>query len=155
MMEAELDALVAVARSGLTMPIETPARAWWVYPPAGGEAAYALVELGANDRVEGVAAVDRRTGSLLSSARLPGRVGHVTVDADRALALSGYPHGRARLVWAPSRQSGSPLYPLWEVRPAATTREAVYVDLAGRTWQRLEPAGPGGGGPPPDVPPSA
>ncbi len=132
------------ARTGLALPADTPARAWWVYPPASTEAAYALVELGAADRVVGIAAVERRTRALMSSARLPGQGTHVAVDEAAALELAGDPAGRARLVWAPSRQSASPLYPLWEVRGD----NVLFVDLAGRTWPRLDVAGPGGGLPP-------
>lgn len=153
MTDTELAALVAAARNGLALPADTAARAWWVYPPAGEEASYALVELGGTDGAVGVAAVERRTGALLSSARLPGQERHVALDEARALELAGHPAGRARLVWAPSRQSASPLYPLWEVRGTSTAPGAVYVDLGGRTWQRLDPGGPGGG-PPPDLPPS-
>jgi hypothetical protein len=153
MTDAELATLVAAARHGLALPADTPARAWWVYPPAGEEAIYALVELGGTHGAVGVAAVERGTGSLLSSARLPGQERHVALDEARALELAGHPAGHPRLVWAPSRQSASPLYPLWEVSGTSTSPGAVYVDLQGRTWQRLDPGGPGGG-PPPDLPPS-
>ena len=153
MTDAELVALVAAARNGLVLPADTPARAWWVFSPAAEEAMYALVELGGPDGAVGVAAVERRTGSLLSSTRLPGQERHVVLDEARALELAGHPAGRARMVWTPSRQTASPLYPLWEVRGTSTSPGAVYVDLAGRPWPRLEPGGPGGGAPP-DLPPS-
>ena len=151
MTEVELAALVAAARSAMGLPMETPARAWWVYPPEGEEPAYVLVELGAEDRAVGVAAVDHRNGSVMTSARLPGQRRHLALDEHRALRLAGHPAGRVRLVWQPSRQSRSPLYPLWHVHGASGTPEPVYVDQAGGTWPRLDRGGPGGGSAP-DLP---
>lgn len=58
--------------------------------------------------------------------------------------LNGRLGGQARLVWAPSRQSASMLYPLWEVRDADEEEPPVFVDLAGRVWPAIEPGGPGG-----------
>jgi hypothetical protein len=105
---------------------------------------YYLVLFGPNDATTAVAAVDAESGELLAWARLPGSGPHLVVSGTAAAARAGMSErSTVRLVWQPSRQSRSPLYPLWEVR---TDGEGVYVDHAGRTWPRLERGGPGGNG---------
>jgi hypothetical protein len=118
-----------------------PGRAWPVYDPDGEQPLYFLVELGPPAAVIAVGAVDVRTGEVMSHARLPGSRAHVAIDAAAATRMAGMPAAaRARLVWRPSRQSASPLYPLWQVRHGTRT---VYVDLGGRVTPRLDPGGPG------------
>ncbi|MGH3104478.1 MAG: hypothetical protein ACRDN6_10345 [Gaiellaceae bacterium] len=104
--------------------------------------AYFLIVFGEPTSSIAVAAIDRAGGGLLSSARLPGAGPHRSVNAAEAIERAGLEgSSTARLVWKPSRQSRSPLYPLWEVRAAEGT---VYVDEQGRVWPELEPGGPGG-----------
>lgn len=110
---------------------------------APGEAYY-LVLFGRPEATTAVAAVDAASGQLLGSAQLSGRGPHLVVSRLEAAARASVSERfAARLVWQPSRQSRSPLYPLWEVRADAGS---AYVDQAGRTWSRLERGGPGGNG---------
>jgi hypothetical protein len=135
--EAAIDRLrVAVGAGGAD-----PGRAWPVYDPDGEQPLYFLVELGPPAAVIAVGAVDARTGEVMSHARLPGSRSHLAVDAEDAKRIAGMPAGaHARLVWRPSRQSASPLYPLWQVRHGT---KAGYVDLGGRVTPQLDPGGPG------------
>lgn len=140
----DAERLAERARLALGLPRNVPARGWMVWRPASEYTSHYLVEFGEPHAVIAVAAVDAETGALQSSARLPGSGPHVVVSDRDALALARRPDGRARLVWSPSRQSASPLYPIWEVHPADEMGEAVYVDMSGHVWPRLEPGGPGG-----------
>jgi hypothetical protein len=139
-----LNRLIEQARTALDIPESTPARAWAVHPASEAVRDYALVELGEPWAVVAVAAVDQATGQVLTSARLPGTGPHLRLGEVAALDAAGRSGGRARLVWRPSRQSQSMLYPLWEVRGADEEEAPVYVDHAGSIWPAIEPGGPGG-----------
>ena len=139
-----LEALVERAREALELPRDTPAHSWLVHAPTEGKSAYALIVFGEPSAAVAVTAVDPMTGELLSSARLPGTGPHLAMDEGRALAVARRPDGRARLVWQASRQTASPLYPLWEVSGADPGEPALYVDQAGRVSPAIEPGGPGG-----------
>lgn len=140
----DADRFAEGARLALGLPSDVPARGWIVWRPSSQVASHYLIEFGEPQAVIAVAAVDAETGELQSSARLPGSGQHMVVSDRDALALARLPDGRARLVWSPSRQTASPLYPIWEVLPAEEMGDAVYVDMSGRVWPRLEPGGPGG-----------
>jgi hypothetical protein len=106
--------------------------------------AYYLVVIERGGAVDAVAAVDAADGAILVSARLPGGRSPLSLDRHQAARRAGLgPAAETRLVWAPSRASRSMLDPLWRVEAGGC---AVYVDQRGRVWERLEPAGPGGGG---------
>jgi hypothetical protein len=143
-MDTEFGRMADRARATLGLEEGVPARHWDVWRPVGSVVSHLLVEFGDPSAAIAVAAVDSTNGDVLSSARLPGQAPHIGVDEATALIAAGRPGGRARLVWSPSRQSASPLYPLWEVRSASNSGEPVYVDLAARVWPALEPGGPGG-----------
>jgi len=104
-------------------------------------APYFLVIFGKPDSQGMVVAVDALNGAILSSAKLE-RVkipwllekGEAIKLAEEAQPLA------ARLVWAPSRASLSPFYPLWELTGGSWR---VYVDHSGKLWRDLPPAGPG------------
>jgi len=139
-----LGGLVERARATLDLAPDTPARAWRVFPLSEATREYALVEFGERSAVVAVVAVDAQTGELLSSARLPGTGPHLAVGEASATGAAGRSGTRVRLVWRPSRQSASPLYPLWEVSGSDPAEPPVYVDHAGRVWPAIEPGGPGG-----------
>jgi hypothetical protein len=87
-----------------------------------------------------VAAIDVDRGEALSWAATEGT--HLTVDQDEARRLADADAtADAELVWRSSAESRSPLYPIWAVRPGATT---VYVDQQGGVHEELHPAGRGG-----------
>ncbi len=129
-------------REGLGVPPDVPGRAWHVRLLQRPGEAYWLVVLGRVDASVGVACVDPVTGEVWTSAELPGRAGHVTVDAAQAksLAAPGAP-AEAEMVWMPCAASRSPLYPLWEIKTSDAVR---YVDQQGRVWPDLRPGRPGG-----------
>ena len=135
---------LAKARSALKLEPSLRGDAWPVqrFDQEGG---YFLVVFGRPEASVAVAAVDCGNGELLSSARLAATGSHLTVTAQEATRRAGMSpeNSTVRLVWRPSRQSRSPLYPLWEVREAAHT---LYVDQQGTTWPQLDEGGPGGGG---------
>jgi hypothetical protein len=106
-----------------------------------GHPAYVLVVLGDREATVGLAVLDAGTLEPLETVRLPGQVGHVTVDATAARQLAGLPNGEVRLVWAPSRRSRSRLYPFWQVAEGGRT---TYVDLQGRVAADLGEHGRGG-----------
>jgi hypothetical protein len=139
------DEALARARAALELEPSLHGDAWPVQrvDQTGG---YFLVVFGRPEAAVAVAAVDSETGELLSSARLAGIGPHFAVTAQEAVRRAGMSpeESAARLVWRPSRQSRSPLYPLWEVREAGHT---IYVDQQGATWPRLDAGGPGGGEP--------
>ena len=87
-----------------------------------------------------VAAVDPDRGETLSWAATQGR--HLVVDEDEARRLAGAAPGtEANLVWRPSAESRSPLYPVWAVHIGDAT---VYVDQQGGVSEELHPTGYGG-----------
>jgi hypothetical protein len=105
---------------------------------------YFLVVLAETTRPEAgvaglIAAVDAVTGDVISSARLDRIERHRLPGKAEAIARAAYPDdAAARRVWAPSRASRSPFYPLWEL---TTASGRVYVDMSGKVW----PAPPGNG----------
>jgi hypothetical protein len=112
-----------------------------VHRLAAGAHGYTVVVLDSPEGSVGVAAFDDR-GAPTTSARLPGREKHMPFTESEVRRLAGLGEdAKVRLVWEPSAQSRSPLYPVWEVRGPGRT---MYVDQHGRIWERMEPAGPGG-----------
>ena len=79
-----------------------------------------------------IAAVDAVTGEVTSSARLERVERHRLPGKAEAIARAAYPDDAvARRVWAPSRASRSPFYPLWELTAGS---KRVYVDMSGTVW---------------------
>ena len=100
---------------------------------------YFLVTLAEAGGAGLVAAIDAVTGEVISSARLERVERHRLPGKAEAIARAAYPDdAAARRVWAPSRATRSPFYPLWELT-AGSGR--VYVDMSGKVW----PAPPGNG----------
>jgi hypothetical protein len=132
---------VEQARTTLGLDASVTAVAWPVERLDEPGSSYYLVLFGRPDATRAVAAVDATNGDVISSARLPGRVPHLPVSEKEAAERAGLTEAVARLVWQPSRQSRSLLYPLWEVRQES---RIAYVDQQGGTWPRLEPGGAGG-----------
>ncbi len=88
-----------------------------------------------------IVAIDEVTGDIMGSARLGAIEGSwAPRQAEAARRLGDESAREARLVWAPSRASLSPFYPLWEF---TTPSGPVYVDRDGRIWRDLPSAGPG------------
>ena len=93
---------------------------------------YFLVTLAEAGGAGLVAAVDAVTGEVISSARLERVERHRLPGKAEAIARAAYPDdAAARRVWAPSRATRSPFYPLWELT-AESGR--VYVDMSGKVW---------------------
>lgn len=135
----------ALARARRALELEPSLRGnAWPVQRVDQAGSYFLVVFGRPEAAVAVAAVDSGNGELLGSARLAAAGSHLTVTAQEAMRRAGMSPEKStvRLVWRPSRQSRSPLYPLWEVREAGHTR---YVDQQGTTWPRLDAGGPGGG----------
>jgi len=131
------------ARAALEVEPTVPASAVRVHRLDVPGRSYYLVLFGRPDATTAVAAADADTGELLTWGRLSGTGPQLSLSAADAVRRAGGARGgAARLVWRPSRQSRSPLYPLWEVE---AKRTHVYVDQAGTVWPRLDPGGPGGG----------
>jgi hypothetical protein len=139
------DQALARARAAVGSDPSVPGRAWRVFAVDGEQPLYYLVVLGRPEAAIAAAAVDAASGELMSWAELPGAEAHPPLPGEEALRRAGMPESTlVRLVWAPSRQSRSQLYPVWQLRSGRRTR---YVDQTGRIWADLEPGGPGGGGP--------
>ena len=137
------DAALERARAELDLKPPVEGKAWPVHPASGEGVSYFLVLLGDPGAPIAAVAVDSTSGDVISSARLSGSLPHLSIAADEAVRRTGMPEGSAtRLVWEPSRQTRSPLYPVWEVRNGS---ERAYVDQRGLTWRRLGPSRPGGG----------
>ena len=93
---------------------------------------YFLVTLAEAGGAGLIAAVDAVTGEVISSARLERIERHRLPGKAEAIARAAYPDdAAARRVWAPSRATRSPFYPLWELT-AESGR--VYVDMSGKVW---------------------
>jgi hypothetical protein len=130
------------ARVALGLDSSVPAFAWPVDRLDAPGGSYYLVLFGPLEASVAVAAVDAATGDVLTSARLSGSVPHLPLSKQEAAERAGLPtESVTRLVWQPSRQSRSLLYPLWEVRRGS---RIAYVDRHGSRWPRLDPAGQGG-----------
>jgi hypothetical protein len=97
-----------------------------------GGAPYFLVTLGKANGAGAVVAVNALTGEAISSASLDQIDRHKLPDRGEAIRSAAFPgDAQARRVWAPSRATRSPFYPLWEL--TAGTRRA-YVDTNGKVW---------------------
>lgn len=121
MNQADLDAAADLARAAVgaadDVPVETlPVRR------LDRDASYVLVRLGHPGQPGWIAAVDPHAGDVMtwagnaSGGSTVPAMDEVTVDAER------------ELVWRPSAQSRSPLYPLLRVVTADGER---FVDLSG------------------------
>ena len=94
--------------------------------------AYFLVILAEAEGAGLIAAVDAVTGEMISSARLERIERHRLPGKAEAIERAACPgDATARRVWAPSRASRSPFYPLWELTAG---NERVYVDMSGKLW---------------------
>lgn len=103
-----------------------------------GGAPYFLVTLGKDNGAGAgaVVAVNALTGEAMSSASLEQIDRHRLPDRGAAIRSAAFPDdAQARRVWAPSRATRSPFYPLWEL--TAGTRRA-YVDTNGKVWDALD-----------------
>jgi hypothetical protein len=79
-----------------------------------------------------VVAIDGLTGELMSSARLEQVERHRLPGRHEAIKRAAYPNdAAARRVWAPTRASPSPFYPLWELKAGTS---CAYVDVSGKVW---------------------
>lgn len=97
-----------------------------------GGNAYFLVRLGEPDGGGLIVAVDALTAAILSVARLDDVDRHRLPDRHDAVRWADYPEdSAARRVWAPSRATRSPFYPLWELKAGT---ECAYVDMNGKVW---------------------
>jgi hypothetical protein len=118
-----MDAAIALARTATGAPADSPAHTDPVRR-LDRDAPYVLVRLGPEGGPGWLAAVDLATGEVLTWAANPS--GHTTA-----------PPGQGELVWRPSTQSRSMLYPLRLIdEPSGRT----FVDLAGRHWTTLSDA---------------
>ena len=130
------------ARAALNLLDTVPGHAWHVRRLDREDDAYYLVVFGELDAAIAVVAVGAERGEVRTSARLPGRLPHLTIDAAQARARTNMgSDAQAELVWMPSRASRSPLYPLWEIQSGG---RVVYVDHQGVTWVDLSEVGQGG-----------
>jgi hypothetical protein len=121
----DLTAAVVLARRAVGSPADgLPAEAV-IVRRLDRDSEYALVSLGLPGEPGWVAAVDPATGVMSWAANQSGS----TVPS-RPAGLTG----DATLVWQPSVQSRSPLYPL--LRLSGPDGE-VFVDLDGRTHESL------------------
>jgi hypothetical protein len=122
---SDLTAAVALARRAVGSPADgLPAEAV-VVRRLDRDAEYVLVSLGLPGEPGWVAAVDPAAGVMSWAANHSGS----TVPS-RPAGLTG----DAMLVWRPSAQSRSPLYPLLRV---VGPEGEVFVDLDGRTYGSL------------------
>jgi hypothetical protein len=102
---------------------------------------YFLIVFGDPGLSGAVVAVDALAGEITLSAKLERVERPWLLEKAKAIELAGCTQPlAARLVWAPSRATRSPFYPLWEV---TCESKQVYIDRDGRTWHELLPAGPG------------
>ena len=130
------------ARQELKLDVTLSARTWRVRRLDHPCDAYFLVVFGPENAAVAVAAIGAPRGTVRGTAVLAGRGPHLTVDATRAIALTGAPAGaRAEPVWKPCPASRSPLYPFWEVHAPSGL---VYVDQQERVWRDLGDARAGG-----------
>jgi hypothetical protein len=125
--QADLDAAAALARAAVGAPDGVPAS---VHPVRrlDRDSAYVLVQLGRPGEPGWVAAVEPTTSDVMTWASNPS--GASTVP-------TGHGHEGAwdtELVWRPSAQSRSPLYPLLRV---VTSHGELFVDLAGNVSTAL------------------
>ncbi|MEA2563288.1 MAG: hypothetical protein QOH06_4792 [Acidobacteriota bacterium] len=114
-----------------------------------GGPAYYLVPWGTASIVQGIVQVDAGQGGVLGVTLFQQPVADPLLSPEQALEtaaggdLDTTLHG-VRLVWQPCQESTSPVRPFYEVVWADGRR--AYVDMSGRTLDRLTPLGRGGGG---------
>jgi hypothetical protein len=106
---------------------DLPADAWPVQR-LDREASYVLVRLGEAGESGWLAAVDPATSTVMTWAKTAG----ATTVPSPPPAMKEVED--RELVWQPSAQTRSPLYPLLRL----TTRKGpLFVDLSGKVWTRL------------------
>jgi hypothetical protein len=133
--QAETIAMAAVRQKGATA-----VEAYLVERLDAGNP-YFLVLFGKPGSAGAIVAVDALDGTIASSAQLERVESPWFLSKARAVELAGGSRLlQARLVWAPSRATRSPFYPLWEI---TCESGRVYVDRDGKVSQTLMPAGPG------------
>jgi hypothetical protein len=106
---------------------------------------YYLIPWLENGRVRLVVEIDAADGSLRSLAPVPQAGAYTLLSPEAALNILArrYPRntfGKPRLVWAPCRESTSPLLPFYEIPSGGGI---LYVDFSGRVWPELTPLGRG------------
>jgi hypothetical protein len=100
-----------------------------------GGAPYFLVSVGKDNGAGAVVVVNALTGEAMASASLDQIDRHRLPDRDEAIRSAAFPgDAQARRVWAPSRASHSPFYPLWELTAGA---RRAYVDTNGKVLDAL------------------
>jgi hypothetical protein len=131
----EIERALEIARAATGVEPEVEGRALRVWQLDRRVAYYLVLFAG-----RAVAAVDIDRGEALSWAATESR--HLAIDEDEARRLAGADGAaEAELVWRSSKESRSPLYPLWAVRRGDAT---AYVDQQGGVSHELHPAGRGG-----------
>lgn len=134
--ELSADEAIDRARKSLDIPAQVTARAFRVRRLDRPQAGYYLVLFGEDDATIGVATLDAGSGEAMSSAQLPGRGPHISINQAQAVDLAGMgKDAHAEMVWKPCRATRSLLYPLWEIHDGTKT---VFVDQQGTVWQELE-----------------
>ena len=143
MPDIPVETAIERAREVLALGREIPARAVQVTRLDLPGKAYYLVGFGTAKQAEGVAAVDAKSGEVLTHARLSGPEEQSLLSPAEARRRAGEPEGGGspRLVWRPCRISFSMLFPFWEVSTAAGN---VYVDHRGNSWTELDASARGG-----------
>jgi len=135
--ESALDTAVSSARATLHLAADVQAHAWTVASMPPGARDFVLVVFGEPAAATAIATVDRASGEVLESARLPGREPHALMPASEAMRRAGFgADTQARLVWGPSQASHSPFYPLWELREGS--HRAWVESVRGTVWRTLE-----------------
>jgi hypothetical protein len=93
-----------------------------------------------------VVQVDASTGQMLSAAALPTPLSRLVMTPDEArriveARLEERPLADPRLVWQPSRESASPLQPLYHF---PVEDGDAFVGIDGSLYRKLTPFGKGG-----------
>ena len=139
--EAQITASEAEELAGRALGVKGLCNAHLVYRLDGGKP-YFLVIFGESGRAHAIAAIDSMNGAVMLSAKFEQPKVGLLLDKAKAIEMADC-EGRvsaARLVWAPSRATLSPFYPVWEL---ACDCGPIYVDQNGKLWPSLLPAGPG------------
>ena len=109
MAEISSDEAIGRTRADLGLHEAVRARAWRVRRLDRPDDAYYLVVFGENLAAVAVAMVDVANGHVKTSARLPGRGPHLTIEASQAILRAGLgDEVQAELVWQPCHASRSP-----------------------------------------------
>ena len=128
--QADLDAAAALARAAVGAADDVPVEALPVRR-LDRDASYVLVRLGRPGEPGWIAAVDPAAADVMTWASNPS--GASTVPGGEPGEVAG-PGVDRELVWRPSAQSRSPLYPLLRL---VTPEGERFVDLAGTVSTRL------------------